>query len=490
MGPAAPPNLANRIGSAFSKVSFHGAVDTKPNDGLPESLSLLHLLHLLGLCRIGQGARRGKQGGIIRRATVGRAWLWWCGYDRYRVAMNALAAARCFSILLASWFPILAPGPDDAAGAAVKIGLEERMLTAEALDLHRRAIVVDTHADTTQRIVYQGGRFVEGIAGAHLDFPKMRAGGLDAQFLAIFASPRRTSPRAFFSESLRQVQIIQDLVAASGGRLAFARTAREIRANVARGTASVLLGLEGGHSLGPGDPSQQLEHLRRLAADGVRYLTLTWTNSNDIGGSSGDGGDGLGLTNFGRRVLDEMQKLGVLVDLSHASDPLFWDAIRYVRKPVMLSHSSSRAVTNVPRNVSDAMLRAVAKNGGAVCVNFNPGFLDIDFNRAQAPLWARWKDLPVDERWRRVQEDSLRLRPVSMSRVADHIMHMIEIAGADHVCLGSDFDGIPTTPIGLEDASRLPALTLELRRRGVSPADIEKVLGANTLRVIEANEVR
>jgi membrane dipeptidase len=393
------------------------------------------------------------------------------------------------SILVASWFPVLPAGFDGEAVVAAGTGAKRETNAAETRELHRRALVIDTHADTTQRILYQGGRFIHGIPGAHLDLPKMNAGGLDAQFLAIFVSPRRTPARAFFSESLRQVNAVQGMTAGSGGRLAFARTAREVRANDARGVASILLGVEGGHSLGPGDPEQQLEHLRRLAAGGVRYLTLTWTNSNDIGGSSGDDGDGRGLSDFGRRVLDEMQKLGVLIDLSHVSDPLFWDAIRYARKPVLLSHSSSRALTNVPRNVSDAMLRAVARNGGAACVNFNPGFLDIEFNRAQAPIWARWKDLPIEESWRRVREESLRLPPVSLSRVADHIMHMVEVAGADHVCLGSDFDGIPTTPAGLDDASRLPALTGELRRRGLSPADIEKVLGANTLRVIEANEV-
>jgi membrane dipeptidase len=396
--------------------------------------------------------------------------------------------APFFSAWGAGLFPAPPAGFEEAHPANGGRGADP--VRDEALELHRRAIVVDTHADTTQRIVYYGARFVDGIPEAHLDLPKMRLGGVDAQFFSIFIYPRRTPPAAFFSESLRQVKVIQDMVAASAGQLSLARTARDVRANADRGVPSVLLGVEGGHSLGPGDHTQQLAHLRRLAAEGVRYMTLTWTNSNDIGGSSGDEGDGRGLTEFGRRVLDEMQRLGVIIDLSHVSDPLFWDAIRYVKKPVILSHSSSRALANVPRNVSDAMLRAVARNGGAVCVNFNPGFLDAAYNRAQAPLWARFKDLPIEETYRRVRDESLRLPPVPLSRLADHVVHMIEIAGVDHVCLGSDFDGIPATPAGLEDASRLPALTIELRRRRVAASDVEKILGTNTLRVLQSNDPR
>jgi membrane dipeptidase len=379
------------------------------------------------------------------------------------------------ALLLSALFPAppagFLPPPSPAASAAAMI-------------------VVDTHADTTQRIVYQGAQFLTGIPDAHLDLPKMRAGGLTAQFFSIFVLPKRTPPAAFFSESLRQVQAMHDLVAGSGGRLAFARTARDVRENAARGVPSVLLGVEGGHSLAPGRDGEQLAHLRKLAAEGVRYMTLTWTNSNALGGSSGDDGDGRGLTDFGRRAIDEMQRLGVLVDLSHVSDPLFWDAIRYAKKPVILSHSSSRALANVPRNVTDAMLRAVARNDGAVCVNFNPAFLDAEYAHLQGPLWARARDLPPDEAWRQVHAESARLPPVPLSRLADHIMHMIEVAGVDHVCLGSDFDGIPSLPAGLDDASHLPALTAELKRRGLSPGDLRKVLGENTLRVLQASETR
>jgi membrane dipeptidase len=351
-------------------------------------------------------------------------------------------------------------------------------------------IVVDTHADTTQRIVYQGASFVDGIPGAHLDLAKMRAGGLDAQFFSIFVLPKRTPPTAFFSEAMRQIKAVQAVVSGSAGRMVFARTARDVRNAAALGIPSVLLGVEGGHALGTGSESKQLTNLKHLAAEGVRYMTLTWTNSNPIGGSSGDTGDSRGLTSFGRRVVDRMQKLGILVDLSHVSDPLFWDVIRHAKNPVILSHSSARALANVPRNVTDAMLRAVAHNGGAVCVNFNPAFLEAEYYRRQGPLWAAARDLPLDEGWRRMQETSAALPPVPLARLVDHIMHMIEVAGAEHVCLGSDFDGVPSLPVGLNDASHLPALTEALSRLGLSTADLRQVLGGNTLRVLEASEAK
>lgn len=367
-----------------------------------------------------------------------------------------------------------------ASGASPAVPREDHML------------LVDTHADTTQRIVYQGqsAAFFDGIPGAHLDLPKMRAGGVDAQFLSIFVPPKRTAAKDFFSETLVQIKALQELVSGSHGRLALARTAADVRENAARGVPSILLGVEGGHSLGVGSEGQQLAHVTRLASEGVRYMTLTWTNSNSIGGSSGDDGDGRGLTEFGRRVLDRMQKLGVLIDLSHVSDPLFWDAIRYAKKPVILSHSSARALANVPRNVTDAMLRAVKENDGAVCVNYNPAFLDAEYAKKQAPLWAAARELPLEAGWRQVQEGSAKLPPVPLKRLADHIMHMIEVAGVDHVCLGSDFDGIPAVPAGLEDASRMPALAAELTHRGLSGADLRKVWGANTLRVLEASEAQ
>jgi len=209
-----------------------------------------------------------------------------------------------------------------------------------------------------------------------------------------------------------------------------------------------------------------------------------------VGGSSGDDSDGQGLTDAGRAIIDEMHRLGMVVDLSHVSDPLFWDAIRYARRPVIASHSSARALANVPRNMTDAMLKAVARNGGAVCVNFGSGFLDDRFFAAEEAIRTRVRglDLAPREQWQAVREETARLPPVPLARLIDHIDHIARVAGVDHVCLGSDFDGVAATPAGLEDASKLPAVTVELRKRGYTPGEVEKILGGNTLRVLEANQ--
>src|SRR6478735_6129665 len=247
--------------------------------------------------------------------------------------------------------------------------------------LHKRAIVIDTHADTTQFIAYRGLDIAKPQPEAQLDLPKAAAGGMGA-----------------------------------------------------------LYGLEGAHALLPGDHGAQLEHLRALAARGVRYMTLTWINSNDLGGSSGDAGDVRGLTPFGAEVIKEMNRLGVVVDVSHVSDPMFWDAIRASAKPVLATHSSARELTNIPRNMTDAMLKAVAANGGAVCVNFGSAFLDDRFHIAESAVWAKKRPGPPWEQWRQIRADAHAIEPqVQLTRLLDHIQHVAKVAGADHTCLGSDF---------------------------------------------------
>jgi membrane dipeptidase len=247
--------------------------------------------------------------------------------------------------------------------------------------------------------------------------------------------------------------------------------------------------VEGGHALLPGDPKAQLDHLRQFARRGARYMTLTWSVSNDIGGSSGDAGEIRGLTPFGHEVIKEMNELGVIVDVSHVSDATFWDAIRASTKPVLASHSSARALTNIPRNMTDAMLKAVAARGGAVCANFGSAFLDEAFHEREQAIWAKKRTGKPAEMWREIRAEGARIEPgVPLGRLVDHLAHIAKIAGVDATCLGSDFDGVPVTPIGMQDASKLPALTAALRARGFSPTDIEKILGGNVLRVLEANE--
>ena len=353
-----------------------------------------------------------------------------------------------------------------------------------------RAIVIDTHSDCTQRIVYGGIDFATPQPDMQVDLPKMRAGGLDAEFFSIFVGPWKTGPDGYYAEALKQFDAVHAMIHANAETIAWARSAAELRDNTARGRISALFGVEGGHALLPGTDDELLEHLRTFYARGARYLTLTWSIASPIGGSSGDDSEARGLTDVGRRIIDEMERLGMMVDVSHVSDPLFWDVIRYARKPVIASHSSARELANVPRNLSDPMLRAIARNGGAVCVNFGPAFLDQDYSAREQAVGARVRALalPPNEFWRTMRAEAARLTPVPLSRLVDHIEHVARVAGIDHVCLGSDFDGIPAGPAGLEDVSKLPALTAALRARGYGPAEMEKILGGNVLRVLAADE--
>src|SRR5256884_628794 len=233
------------------------------------------------------------------------------------------------------------------------------------LELHRRAIVIDTPSDCTQRIAYDGIASASAQADMQVDLPKMRAGGLDAQFFSIFVGPWRARPEGYYAEALKQFDAVHAMIRANPDTIAWARTAADIRANAERKRISALFGVEGGHALLPGGEAEMLEHLRTFHARGARYLTLTWSIASPLGGSSGDDSDGRGLTDVGRRIIDEMQRLGMMVDVSHVSDPLFWDVIRYARKPVIASHSSARQPANVPPNLSDPMLPPIARNGGA-----------------------------------------------------------------------------------------------------------------------------
>jgi membrane dipeptidase len=361
---------------------------------------------------------------------------------------------------------------------------------SSAVPLPHHAIIIDSHSDCTQRLTYDHVDLARPQPDMQVDLPKMRAGGLDAEFFSIFVGPWSAKPDAYFTEALRQFDAVHALIDANPNTIAWARTAADVRANAERGMLSALFGVEGGHALLPGNADELIEHLRTFHERGARYLTLTWSIASPFGGSSGDDSDGQGLTEVGRRLIDEMHRLGVIVDVSHVSDPLFWDAIRYAKKPVLASHSSARALANVPRNMTDAMLKAVARQGGAVCVNFGDEFLDERSWRAQQAIRARVgrQKLPLKERWRAVKREVARLPPVPLARLIDHIAHIVDVAGIDHVCLGSDFDGVAATPRGLENVARLPALTAALRGRGYPPGDVEKILGGNVLRVLEANQ--
>jgi membrane dipeptidase len=343
--------------------------------------------------------------------------------------------------------------------------------------LHHEALVIDTHCDVTLRLMgspaYDLGK--RNSAG-HVDLVRMKEGGLDAEFLAVWVDPYRFKGRQLWARAMRMFDAIHAAVKRYPSLARLALSAADVERTVGEGKLALLIGVEGGHAIGDFSSEKVvLDRLKELHRRGARYLTLTWMTSNPLAGSSGDEGRAGGLTALGRRVVRTMNDLGMMVDLSHVSDRTFFDALEISRSPVIASHSSMRHLAKQVRNVSDEMLRALKKNGGVVCVNFFSGFLE-----------DRW----MRELKRVGKEGKHRIKRSELGVLADHIDHAVKVAGVDHVCLGSDFDGISAPPVGLEDASKLPALTAELARRGYSARDLRKVLGQNVLRVMRENERR
>ncbi len=394
--------------------------------------------------------------------------------------------ARWLRALATLAAPALAACATDAGGDA-------------ALALHRAAIVVDTHSDTTPRFQEADWRFAERHASGDMDLPRIREGGLDVQFWSIYMGARDV-PGAALREALERIDAVHEMVRRHPRDVALAGSAAEVRAAVARGQLASLMGVEGGHII-----EENLAALRTFHRLGVRYLTLTHSFHTTWADSSGTGAQPLaplhgGLIGFGREVVREMNRLGMLVDVSHVSDRTFFDALAVSRAPVIASHSSCRAVFEHPRNLSDEMLRALARNGGVLQINFFPGYIDADAaariaaqRERLAPeleaLRARFEGDPAG--LRRAREALYAASPwptAPLEALLDHFDHAIRVAGPDHVGIGGDWDGVPSMPEGMDDVSFLPALTRGLLARGHAPETVRKVLGENLLRVLEAAE--
>ena len=371
-------------------------------------------------------------------------------------------------------------------------------VSPRAKQLHDRAIVLDTHADTTQRMVFDprfniGERHSDG----HIDIPRMRDGGMDSVFFSIWVPSDVTGPIAV-KRALDQIDAVREAVRLQPNDLALATTAAEVRDAVKAGKIAALMGMEGGHMI---DDDMRL--LRIYAALGVRYMTLTHFGNNNWADSSTDKPVHNGLTPFGKDVVREMNRLGMMVDISHVADKTFFDVLALTKAPVIASHSSSRAIANHPRNMTDDMMRALAKNGGVVMINYHAAFLSEEFRVASekqsgdvvAEMAALSKMCGGNEACTTLEGERLdheamqkgTLPKVGWEKIIEHIDHAVKVAGADHVGLGSDFDGA-TMPIGMEDASKLPKITDALLKKGYSDADVEKILGGNLLRVMEQVE--
>ena len=371
-----------------------------------------------------------------------------------------LLAALCAAVTLQAQAPGKKPAPAES-------------LAAKAARIHKEAIVVDTHIDTTQMLGREGWDFFarheppapnvprgEGT-GNHVDLPRMREGGLDAAFFSIYMPGTVTGPEAV-KRALVMIDNVRRLADTHPNEIVLATTAADVRAAHKAGKVAALMGMEGGHMI-----DDNLSILRDYHRLGVRYLTLTHSVNTNFADSSGDKPAHNGLTDFGRDVVRELNRLGMMVDISHVADKTFWDALEVSKAPLVASHSSCRRLSGHPRNMTDDMIKALGAKGGVIMINYSTTFLDNDLYEATQ------KNVPAAERPK-----------VSWEKIVEHIDHAVRLAGPAHVGLGSDFDGT-TVPAGMEDCSKLPKITEALLRKGYSEQDVKNILGGNILRLME-----
>jgi len=376
----------------------------------------------------------------------------------------------------------------------------------DAREVHQSALIVDGHMDTPLRLLdedFDLGSDTPVIEG-HVDLGKARAGNLGGVFFSIWVDPRAHAGR-YSHRALRLIDAVYRQLERHPDQMVLALSAQDIsdaRASKPRKLAT-LMGIEGGHVI-----ENDLGLLRAFHRLGVRYMTLTWSNTHEWADASGDIKDPKvkhhdGLTPFGIEVVREMNRLGMLVDVSHVADKTFFDALKVSRAPVIASHSSARALTNHPRNMTDEMLRAVTANGGVVMINFFSAFIDEKYNKAftaqvpareaaMAAVKARHKKSPpavaLQAYLAAEREWVARLPRPPLESLIDHIDHVARVAGVDHVGLGSDFDGVTSLPQGIDSVADLPRITEALLERGYTPEQIHKILGGNFMRVFREAE--
>jgi membrane dipeptidase len=431
--------------------------------------------------------------GLVMSGTLATFSLLQAGDRRLRRFVIAASVLTAGAVAYAGYVGLLIRHGDGGAVVRLEAAAVDTV-DERARRIHARAIVVDGHNDLPWRIREEGALDVSHMGletrngEGHTDIPRLREGGIDVQFWAAYV------PVGFIDAGataivLEQIDLIKRLAAAHPDDLEMAYSMADIERIVAEGKIASLIGIEGGHAI-----SNSLPVLRELYGAGARYMTLTHTKTLPWADAAGDTVIHSGLTPFGREVVGEMNRLGMLVDLSHVTADAMLDALETSEAPVIFSHSSARAVADHPRNVPDHVLRRVAENGGVVMVNFFSGFIVPESARRIQDIFA------VQERLRAQYADDRSFReaftawllgniePGDVGVLVDHIDHIVRVAGIDHVGLGSDFDGVSVLPRGLEDVSKLPVLTSVLLERGYSEDDVLKVLGGNLLRVFRRVE--
>ena len=368
---------------------------------------------------------------------------------------------------------------------------------AEVTRVHNSTILIDTHNDITGRTV-AGMDIGKPSSATHTDLPRMKQGGMGAQFFAVYVAANYVEGNHAAKRTLDMIDTVRhDIIEKYPSDFMLATTAAQVREAHRQHKIAALLGVEGGHAI-----EDDLRLLRIYFNEGVRYMTLTHTNSNHWADSSGDANKpNNGLSPFGKDVVHEMNRLGMIVDISHTADKTFWDALETSNAPIFASHSSARAISNVPRNMTDEMIIALAKKGGVIQINFDCGYLNPDVAREEAaqqakmaPVIAELRNKYKDdaEGLQKAMQEFRRGQPqgkrATLGDVMKHINHVVDIAGVDAVGLGSDFDGVGCVPEGLDGVEKWPNLTRALLEDGYTQADIIRIYGGNTLRLMTAVE--
>ena len=373
------------------------------------------------------------------------------------------------------------------------VAASAQAVSEKAKKLQSSSIVVDTHDDTTQRLLDPTFDLAARQTDGNIDIPRMREGGLTAIFFSIWIPGKIMGPEAV-QKALKQIDAVRETVRKHPNELVLATTADDVRAAKQQNKIAALMGVEGGHMIG-----NDLSVLRTFAALGVRYMTLTHMENNEWADSSTAKPEHNGLTDFGKDVVREMNRLGVIVDISHVSDKTFHDVLATTKAPVFASHSSCRSLCNAARNMSDEMIGDLAKNGGVIQINYHVGFLSQEFRDYEAAHPDAEKEINEEVKKRCGDNESCKsvagdqivrdfmeagkLPRVDWNLIVEHIDHAVKIAGPDHVGLGSDFDGA-VMPMGMQDVTHIPQITAALLKKGYTESDIRKILGENTLRVL------
>ena len=367
--------------------------------------------------------------------------------------------------------------------------------------IHRKAVLVDGHNDVLSSQVLDGVDISQRINVGHSDLVRWQEGGLDVQFFSVWTGERARNMEGYYKDAVQEIDSLNALILRNPYRMTLATTYKEVKRGIRQEKLVALIGVEGGHMI-----ESDLKKLEALHQLGMRYMTLTWNNSTDWASSAMDETerpDSLkqkGLTDFGKQVVKRMNELGVIVDLSHTGEQTFYDALAVTTKPVILSHSSVWNICPVFRNVKDDQIKAVANNRGVICINFFSGFISKEYDQRsdylakterktfQDSLYALGTDsLKVRSMWREYFRNELKSVRPTLAQLVDHIDYIVKLVGDDYVGIGSDYDGVSSLPVGLEDVTTYPKITEELVRRGYSKKSIKKILGGNVMRVMKAN---